>query len=615
MQHALMESAATAPSPNPLHSPPHSPSRLASLLESSPPSPPREAPKTYSQSMKEREDTPEAQPPIQDAMLDVELELGANAEVESDEGLSRQRAESPRVKEQDLPWPKRLTTIIELPDDAEGADEQEPSAEPELTLEQSTSDPLLTPSISSSHAPPAPGDSFPSKAAFYDACRAWGVATCGYAMSRYGEGKESVLACCSRRRISDCRVQISAGRSVEGAWVVTSESYILQHNHGSQKPCKRIYHRRDYPSLSPEADEHDKEDEDESDELATSDEESLGDASDEVKYRYAFPGVVPHIPGLPAVGDRFARLDELLLRLRIAVVPVTGINVCQERISDSIYRLVCQHARPSSVWGQVCTFAVVAEQDVSGSWVVGSNSNYKHSHGRDLRIIMDSGWRPLIRAFGRYSEAKDRRKLKQLEVASRRKAIAKASSRPRESLTSTRAHSSLPSPPPRRLRSNSERPSTTPSSPSPAKRSAIVQRQSFILDLPASPVAHSTARKRAPSTPLSSSSAFDKRARLSLAPPRLPSPPPSPSSFFSTLKTFLTALHPSLASSAALLDLGGIRDRSLLVMFVALEEETRQRMLVDLEMPLLQRHLLKAGMRRMLKGSAGSAMAAEGVTA
>lgn len=123
------------------------------------------------------------------------------------------------------------------------------------------------------------------------------------------------------------------------------------------------------------------------------------------------------IADLPPVCDRFGDLDELLLRLRSAVVPVTGVNFCKERIGARIYRLVCQHGSWALGWEHKCTFAIMAECDDAGRWVVGSKSNYKHTHGPHLRIIKDSSWTPAFARSAWYSEVKNRIKVSEGGVA------------------------------------------------------------------------------------------------------------------------------------------------------------------------------------------------------
>lgn len=85
---------------------------------------------------------------------------------------------------------------------------------------------------------------------------------------------------------------------------------------------------------------------------------------------------------------------------------------------------------------------------------------------------------------------------------------------------------------------------------------------------------------------------------------RSPAPPtPAPSHAFpSTLTTFLTSLHPSLSVSAPILFDAGIKDTSLLVAFLALDDSTREAFLVDAKIALLQRHLLKARVKQAREG-------------
>lgn len=71
----------------------------------------------------------------------------------------------------------------------------------------------------------------------------------------------------------------------------------------------------------------------------------------------------------------------------------------------------------------------------------------------------------------------------------------------------------------------------------------------------------------------------------------------SQTSFSRQLGVFLASLHTSLESTSAILFEAGVKEFSLLVAFLSMAEGTRDKVLSEVHLPLLQKHLLRKELR------------------
>ncbi|ORY43584.1 hypothetical protein BCR35DRAFT_336345 [Leucosporidium creatinivorum] len=428
-------------------------------------------------------------------------------------------------------------------------------------------------SSSASHSPAIPS-TFSSTASFFESVRTSLKTNLGVTMWRSSETANYAIAVCGRKQATACQWKLRVDKKGAGEdeeWVVSEEKSFQTHDH----EVKLVPTRR--RALLGSADEE--EDYDLNSEYvargetssanaraspsslrkrratrspcllswsSSSESDSESDASSPPSSARASQGTAPHIPNAPKVNDRYADLAAAVLSYEQIVVPILGVSV-SSCVSEKKYRsghaiLGCN--RRAGHQRLLCGYRIKLEKDEErNDWVVEQGSNLKHNHGPAQKILDDPSWRP-HKKVGAGVVRKRARKEEPNKSESE-----ESESSDDEVGAHAISHSPKARCPPPFVAPPSLPPLLTPSRPAPS-----IHRPPTI------------------SPPIA--------------------PLPSTSTFLPTLTLFLTALHPSLPGLASTLLKGGVRDRAILVGFVGMEEELRDKFLLEVEVGLLQRRLL-----------------------